>query len=445
MNNSNNNANAKIVLSVANIFIYIIVLLTILMTCFINYFFYYKNGYTIIFILYFCLFLIFGRLFDSFNLGNTTTTDLFISNSLTLLFCNSIIYVILCLITLRLIFVWPIVLAQIIDMGLSALLLIFEDKFLRNVFPPLNLICIYGEEHDDLIGKLNNVNDLSMRIVKSINIKKLDYKKIDILLRNVDGVVTLDVHHPDKKKLFKICYQKRMMIYDMPSITDMLIASGEILHIVDTPIIKVNKFGPNQAERIIKRVIDIIGSIILLVIASPFMIATAIAIKKYDGGDVFFKQSRLTKDGKEFKIIKFRSMIMDAEKNTGAVFAKADDERITPVGKIIRKFRLDELPQLFNILVGDMSFVGPRPERAEIYDEITKVMPEFDYRLCVKAGLTGYAQIYGKYNTVLRDKLLLDLYYIEKYSLVEDVKLLILTLKVIFIRDSAEGVSDEKK
>ena len=226
----------------------------------------------------------------------------------------------------------------------------------------------------------------------------------------------------------------------MPSITDMLIASGEILHIVDTPIIKVNKFGPNQAERIVKRFIDIIGSLILIIIASPIMLVTAIAIKVNDHGDVFFKQARLTKDGKSFEMIKFRSMIMNAESKTGAVLAKQNDDRITSVGKVIRKFRIDELPQLFNILKGEMSFVGPRPERIEMYDEITKTMPEFDYRLCVKAGLTGYAQIYGKYNTELRDKLLLDLYYIEKYSLVEDIKLIILTLKVIFKSDSTEGV-----
>ena len=233
------------------------------------------------------------------------------------------------------------------------------------------------------------------------------------------------------------------MIYDMPSITDMLIASGEILHMVDTPIIKVNKFGPNQFERIIKRFIDILGSFILVVLTSPIMLITALAIKLNDGGSVFYKQSRLTRDGKEFKIIKFRSMVMNAEDKTGAVFAKVNDDRITSVGKIIRKFRIDELPQMLNILKGDMSFVGPRPERTEIYDEITKTMPEFDYRLCVKAGLTGYAQIYGKYNTPLRDKLLLDLYYIEKYSLVEDIKLLILTLKVIFKPDAAEGVSEK--
>ena len=442
MNNKNNKANAKIVLSLTNILIYEVIMLAIIMTCYVNYYFYYSNGYVVFFLMYLGLLAVFGKLFDFFNLGETTTTDLYISHSLTLLFSNGFIYIVLCLITLRIIPIWPFILMQVIGMIFAALLLIGEDAYLRKHYPPAKFICIYGEEHTDLIGKLNNPKDLSMSIVKTINIKDIKYKELDVLFRNIDGIITLDVHHPDKKKLFKVCYKKRLMIYDMPSITDMLIASGEILHMVDTPIIKVNKFGPNQFERIIKRFIDILGSFILVVLTSPIMLITALAIKLNDGGSVFYKQSRLTRDGKEFKIIKFRSMVMNAEDKTGAVFAKVDDDRITSVGKIIRKFRIDELPQMLNILKGDMSFVGPRPERIEIYDEITKTMPEFDYRLCVKAGLTGYAQIYGKYNTPLRDKLLLDLYYIEKYSIIEDIKLLILTLKVIFKPESTEGVKN---
>lgn len=439
---NNNKSSAQIVLGATNLFIYDLIALATIMVCYTNYFFYYSNGYTIFFLLYLALFAVFGRLFDAFNLGNTTTTDLFISHSLTLIFCNGFIYVVLCLIALKIIPLKPIMLLQLIGMFVGALLLIVEDYFLKKNYPPARFICIYGEEHNSLIGKLNNPKDLSMTIVDTINIKNINYKELDVLFRNIDGIITLDVHHPDKKKLFKVCYKKRLMIYDMPSITDMLIASGQILHIVDTPIIKANKFGPNAFEKIIKRVIDIIGSLVLLIVTSPIMLLTAIAIKANDGGSIFYKQSRLTKDGKEFKIIKFRSMIMNAEDNTGVVFAKVDDNRITSVGKVIRKFRIDELPQMLNILKGEMSFVGPRPERIEIYDEITKTMPEFDYRLCVKAGLTGYAQIYGKYNTTLRDKLLLDLYYIEKYSLVEDIKLLILTLKVIFKPDASEGIKE---
>lgn len=440
--NFNNADNAKIAFSVANIFICEIVFLFTLMSGYINYFFYYSNGYLVFFVLYLALFIIFGKLFDAFQIGDTTTTDLFLSHSLCLFVSNIFVYVILCLITLRLIPILPIVLMQLVEMVLMAITLLLENRYIRKIYPPVKVVAIYGEEHYGLIGKLNNIKDLSMSVIKTIDLEKLDYTKIDKLLEGADGIVTLDVHHENKKKLFKICYEKGLLIYDVPSITDMLLASSEILHYVDTPLLKINKFGPGQLERGVKRVIDIIGSLILIIVTSPIMLLTALAIKLEDRGDVLYKQIRYTKDKKEFKIIKFRSMVMNAENKTGVVLAKENDDRITKVGRFIRKTRFDELPQLINILNGDMSFVGPRPERPEIHEEICKTMPEFNYRLVVKAGLTGYAQIYGKYNTSLRDKLLLDLYYIENYSIVDDIKMLLLTLKIVFNKDSTEGVKD---
>ncbi len=434
--------NARIALGIANILVIEIVFLATLMMGYINYFFYYSNGYLVFFVLYLILFVLFGRLFDAFELGDTTTTDLFLSYSLTLVVCNFIIYFILCLITLRLIPVWPVFLMQVVETLLSAVLLYMENRYIRFNFPPVKVVAIYGEEHYGLIGKLNNIRDLSMSVIRSIDLKDVDYDHFDELLVGADGVVTLDVHHENKKKIFKTCYEKKLLVYDVPSITDMLLASSDILHIVDSPIMKINKYGPDEIEAIVKRLIDIIGSLILIVLTSPIMLGVAIAIKIQDHGDVFYKQTRLTKDEKEFKIIKFRSMIMNAEKKTGVVLAKENDDRITPVGKFIRKTRFDELPQLINILKGEMSFVGPRPERPEIYDEICQTMPEFRFRLVVKAGLTGYAQIYGKYNTSLRDKLLLDLYYIENYSLVDDIKMLLLTLKIVFNKEATEGVKE---
>ena len=193
-------------------------------------------------------------------------------------------------------------------------------------------------------------------------------------------------------------------------------------------------------QRIAKRVIDLICCIILLVIASPFMLLTAIAIKIYDGGPVFYKQIRCTRDRKEFYILKFRSMKVDAEKDGVARLASKNDSRITPIGKFIRATRIDELPQLLNILKGDMSFIGPRPERPEIIDQYLEEMPEFAFRMKVKAGLAGYAQVYGKYNTTPYDKLKLDLTYIEQYSVWLDLKLMLLTLKILIKPESTEGV-----
>ena len=186
------------------------------------------------------------------------------------------------------------------------------------------------------------------------------------------------------------------------------------------------------------------GALILLVIASPFMLLTALAIKLYDGGPVLYKQVRCTLNQREFYIMKFRSMRTDAENDGVARLARKNDSRITPVGMFIRKCRLDELPQLVNILKGDMSFIGPRPERPEIIAQYLEVMPEFAYRMKVKAGLAGFAQVYGKYNTSPYDKLKLDLTYIENYSVMLDFKLMLLTLKVLFWPDSTEGVETEQ-
>ena len=155
---------------------------------------------------------------------------------------------------------------------------------------------------------------------------------------------------------------------------------------------------------------------------------------------MLYKQVRLTKNGREFKVLKFRSMIQNAEKDGVARLASDHDDRITPIGKIIRMLRLDELPQLFNILKGDMSFVGPRPERPEIAHQYESEMPEFALRLQVKAGLTGYAQVYGKYNTPPYDKVQMDLMYIANQSLLEDLRLMLMTFKILFIPSSTEGV-----
>ena len=202
--------------------------------------------------------------------------------------------------------------------------------------------------------------------------------------------------------------------------------------------------GLSISERVLKRLMDIVLSLAACIILSPIMLVIVIAIKAYDRGPVFYSQERLTKDGQTFRILKFRSMIVESEEQ-GARLARVDDDRITPVGRILRRTHFDELPQLFNILKGDMSIVGPRPERQEIFDQYEESIPEFKFRLKMKAGLTGYAQVYGQYNTVPYDKLKLDLTYIEQYSLWLDIKLCFLTVKILFQKEKSEGVDDRKK
>ena len=214
------------------------------------------------------------------------------------------------------------------------------------------------------------------------------------------------------------------------------------MNLFDSPLLLSKNDGLQIEQKIVKRLLDIAISATGLLISSPLFLLIAISIKCTDRGPVFYKQKRLTQGGKEFKIYKFRTMVQDAEKGGKAVLARDEDDRILPVGKILRRLRLDELPQLWNILKGDMSMVGPRPERPELMAEIVEEIPEFVYRLKVKAGLTGYAQVYGKYNTTAYDKLKLDLTYIRNYSIFLDLKLILMTPKVMFLKESTEGVKE---
>lgn len=432
---------AKSLFTVFNIILYIVLFLVTLVFRYpyVNYFF---NGYVMISLIYAVFLVIFGKMFEMFELGEARVYELFLSYSLALCVTNVFTYMVCCLVAYSFLNVWPMIQLQVVTMVISAFLLLRENRFVRDKFPVPKAIAIFGEPNYEILEKIYKYRDILVTVDRKVDVEDIDLEELDNILSGYDRVITIDVDHNDKKLIFKKCYENRINVYDIPSISDTLIASGTIMHVIDTPIIKINKFGPSFLEGIIKRFIDIIGSLILIVLTSPIMLATAIAIKAYDNGDVFFRQERLTIDGKVFRIYKFRSMIMNAEKNTGAILAREGDNRITPVGKFIRKCRIDELPQLFNILMGDMTFVGPRPERPVLFDEIVKEIPEFKYRLTVKAGLTGYAQIYGKYNTTMRDKLLLDIYYIENYSLITDIKLIIMTLKVIFIPESTEGVKE---
>ena len=230
----------------------------------------------------------------------------------------------------------------------------------------------------------------------------------------------------------------------IPRIGDAIMSAAEPIHMLHLPILDCRRCTLSTEYRLVKRAIDVLISGIALILLSPVMLATALAIKR-DGGPVFYKQVRLTKDGKKFNILKFRSMCVDAEKYSGAVLSAGEnDPRITKVGRIIRACRIDELPQLINILKGDMSLVGPRPERPEIAAEYEKELPEFALRLQVQAGLTGYAQVYGKYNTTPYDKLLMDLIYIARHSLLEDLCILLATLKILTSKESTEGIGEEK-
>ncbi len=306
------------------------------------------------------------------------------------------------------------------------------------IYPAHRTLVIYGDRYpDELIRNMKRFDErYDVRATVSCY---EDSKVIREMLPKYGAVVLADLPAKRRNKWLKYCYAHSIRTYVTPKLTDIILTAADDIHLYDTPLLISRNNGLNITERFAKRAFDILISLIFTIILSPFMLLTALCIKLYDHGPVFYYQDRLTIDGKEFHMIKFRSMRMDSEVG-GAQLAKKDDDRITPVGRFIRRIHFDEIPQLFNILRGDMSFVGPRPERRVIHEQYLEDIPEFDFRLKVKSGLTGYAQVYGKYNTTPYDKLKLDLKYIQNYSFWLDIKIILLTVKVIFQKENSEGV-----
>ncbi|MCM1048852.1 MAG: sugar transferase [Clostridiales bacterium] len=405
---------------------------------------FYFKGHVLMLLIYFVLLFFFESTYGGLKIGYLKPLDVYVSQFFSLLAVNLISYFQISLMANWLVDVKPIMMTMLIQVVVSAVWVYICNTFYRKAFPPRSILLIHGERSiDDIVAKLNTRKD-KYSIAGCIGIDEEPEKVRAEILAGYGAVMLWDIPIGYRNDLLKYCYSKSIRVYMMPKISDVIVKGSAQLHLFDTPIFLTREYALKIEQRIIKRLIDLVCAIILLVIASPFMLITAIAIKLYDKGPVLYKQVRCTIDAKEFNILKFRSMRVDAEKDGVARLAAQNDSRITPVGKIIRAVRIDELPQLFNIIKGDMSFVGPRPERPEIIAQYIEEMPEFIFRMKVKAGLAGYAQVYGKYNTTPYDKLKLDLTYIENYSVWLDLKLMLLTIKILFKPESTEGIDDNQ-
>ena len=371
--------------------------------------------------------------------GQLHRVDLIMGQIISICLVNIITYCQLCLIGNAVLPPSPILILTAVDIVIAIVLILAYTSLYHRLYAPHDMLLIYGHRRGvELKIKMDTRKD-------KYNISGLissdeGYDKIIQEIPKYDAVILNDVPAQMRNDLLKFCYRYRVRTYVAPKLTDIMLRGARNITLFDTPLLLVKGTGLTPAERVVKRTMDIfISAIVLLILALPMLLIAA-AIKLEDGGPVFYRQKRLTRNGREFDILKFRSMIVDAEKYDGAVLATDNDPRITKVGKFMRPFRIDELPQLLNILKGDMSIVGPRPERKVIADEYCADIPEFAYRLKVRGGLTGYAQIYGKYNTSAYDKLRLDLMYIENYSLLLDIKLMILTVRILFSKESTEGI-----
>ena len=376
---------------------------------------------------------------DCFKFGQLRGADIIIGQTIALLLVNFVTYFQLCLIANQMISPLPILILCAGEMIVAVVLVIIYGWLFHKMYAPHSMLLIYGSK--SAVGlKFKMDSRLDKYQIKKLMSVDTGYEKICAEIPNYDAVILNDVPAQVRNDILKCCYQQGVMTYVAPKLTDIIIRGGKDNNLFDTPLLFVRGAGLSLSQRFFKRALDLIVCLIAMIVAAPIMAIVAIAIKLEDGGPVFYKQKRMTLNDREFEILKFRSMIVDAEKYAGAVLAADNDPRITKVGKFIRATRLDELPQILNILKGDMSIVGPRPERKVFIDEFVKEMPEFHYRTKVKGGLTGYAQVYGKYNTSPYDKLRLDLMYIENYSFLLDIKLIILTVRIIFNKDSTEGI-----
>ncbi|RGY96553.1 exopolysaccharide biosynthesis polyprenyl glycosylphosphotransferase [Clostridium sp. AM58-1XD] len=400
---------------------------------------FFRRGNWMMVFLYGVLLVFFMQMYGGFKVGYLKKGNLIYSQILSVVFVNIFTYFQIAVLDRHFLSPLPLSIMTAVDGAVIVVWTMVFQKFYVWIFPPRKMLLVSGNRGDYHLLEKMNARDDKYEIKDLISYKKgmnLIFKKV----HNFDGVIIGDMPSHERNQILKYCFENDIRTYSVPKISDILLRSSSELTLFDSPLLLSRNDGLTIEQQFFKRLMDIIMSGTGAIITLPFFLIIAVCIKVTDGGSVFYKQTRLTKDGKEFEIYKFRTMIQDAEKKSGARLASEGDDRILPIGKLLRRLRLDELPQIYNILKGDMSLVGPRPERPELAAEIEKEIPEFSYRLKVKAGLTGYAQVYGKYNTTSYDKLKQDLSYIRNYSVWMDLKLIIMTPKVMFMKESTEGV-----
>ena len=402
-----------------------------------------KQVSVLVMIIFFLICYYFGQRLDCFCVSILQIRDVIFGEVLATMITDIIMYILIWMLSIHL----PNLIPGLITWGGQCVIGVIWAYVMHQSYfsthPPLRTIVIY----DERMGMENLIHTYGLE--KRFNIKTVYpvesiMDKLEVM-EEFDAAFLCGIHSRERNIILKHCISHKIKLFMIPRIADVMMRGSEQIHMLYLPILKTQRYKPSIEYQIIKRTMDIVVSGIATIVLSPLFLITAIAVKS-DGGPAFYKQKRLTKDGKVFEILKFRSMRVDAEKYSGAVLSAGEnDPRITKVGRIIRACRLDELPQLLNILKGDMSLVGPRPERPELQKEIEKEVPEFGLRLQAKAGLTGYAQVYGKYNTTFYDKLLMDLMYISKPSILEDLTIMLATVKILTSKESTEGVGEGKE
>jgi len=396
-----------------------------------------RGSYVLLF-LFFLFLLSCNQMFGGLRLGYYKVLDSIIARSLSTLCAYAVSYFIIALMSYRLVNPTALLLGTLIGIVFNISWTMLSSYIYYKVNPPRRMLLIYGDSPiDEVYTKITSRSE-KYEIVDRVHYQ-IGEEALKEKIKEHEAVILHDLSATLRNHLIKYCYEQSIRVYVTPKLYDILIRGAADMDLFDTPFLLMRNRGLSPSQAFAKRSLDLILSLLCLLLLSPVLLIIVICMKLFDKGPILYRQTRLTKDGKEFQILKFRSMYVDAEQDALRLMSKQDD-RITPMGRLLRRTHLDELPQLFNILKGDMSIVGPRPERPEIAHVYMEKIPEFSYRLKMKAGLTGYAQVYGKYNSTPYDKLKLDLTYIQNYSFFLDLKLLLLTGKTLFIPDHAEGV-----
>lgn len=372
------------------------------------------------------------RAYDCLHYGYLQRVHLICNQCIAMVIVHCITYIQISIIGRKFLPPAPLMMLTILDALLILLWSAIIHRIYLRLYPPLRLVIVYGARHAaELAMKMSEREDKYM-ICESVDMAA-GFQTVCQQLTGFDGVILCELPATMRNDLLEYCYARGLRCYITPDVSDILLRGAEEIRLFDTPLLLCRNAGLSTGEKAIKRISDILISAVLLLLTLPLWLICAIAIRAEDGGSIIYRQQRLTAGGKVFDMLKFRSMIPNAEIMGQAVTAAEQDARITRVGKWLRRFRLDELPQLWNILKGDMSLVGPRPERPQLAEEYTRLCPEFAFRLRVKAGLTGYAQVIGTYDTEPADKLKMDLMYIEQYSLLLDMRILLMTVKTAIL------------
>lgn len=395
----------------------------------------------LLFVIVYCFM---ARTYEAFETQTKKSMELIYSQGLALFLADAVTYLTGYVTKTSINDIWMMLLKLVAQTAFAAIYTLGSSQIMCHLYGKKEAAVLYG--NSEMFEKMKDLRHMSDWIHVKMWIRVLEVTPQNLeQLKDVDLVILQEIDRVQKGQILRYCVANGIEVYLKPEMEDVLMCSMKSVSVNGTMLLQIGNKNERPVYELVKRMMDICISVVGLVLASPVMLITAGLIKAQDRGTVLYSQKRLTKDGKIFEIYKFRSMKMDAEKDGKARLAEKSDDRITTVGKWIRMTRIDELPQFINVLRGDMSIVGPRPERPELAEKYTEENPEFAMRLKVKAGITGFAQIYGRYNTPAIEKAQMDAYYIRKASVLMDLRLILTTVKVLFMKESSEGVVTESK